>query len=134
MLKQIRTKEKRVAELEHLLKKLYEDYALGRISEDRFVKLSSSYENEEAQIKQSLAAQQAELDAARSETDRTEQFLALARKYRDCTELTDEMIHAFVEKIVVHRTIRPAPRQRIRSIEVHLNFIGQFSIPTKGME
>ena len=134
LLKQMRTKEKRVAELEHLLKKLYEDYALGRISEDRFVKLSSSYENEEAQIKQSLAAQQAELDAARSEADRTEQFLALARKYRDCTELTDEMIHAFVEKIVVHRTIRPAPRQRTRSIEVHLNFIGQFSIPTKGME
>ena len=43
-------------------------------------------------------------------------------------------IYAYVDKIVVHRTIRPAPGQRTRQIEVHLNFIGQFSIPSKGME
>lgn len=56
------------------------------------------------QEKQSLADQQTQLEAARTEADRTEQFLALVRKYRDCTELTDEMIHAIVDKIVVHRT------------------------------
>ncbi len=59
---------------------------------------------------------------------------ALAKKYRDCTEVTDEMIRAFVDKIVVHRTMYPASGQRTRQIEVHLNFIGQFSIPMEGME
>ncbi len=43
------------------------------------------------------------------------------------------MIRAFVDKIVVHRTIRPTPGQRTRQIEVHLNFIGQFSIPMEEM-
>lgn len=132
--KQIRSKEKRVAELEHLLKKLYEDYALGRITEDRFDKLSNAYEQEESELNQSLTAYQAQLDEVQADADRTEQFLALAKKYRDCTELTDDMIRAFVDKIVVHRTIRPAPGQRTRQVEVHLNFIGQFSIPLKGME
>ena len=132
--KQIRMKEKRVAELEHLLKKLYEDYALGRITEDRFDKLSNAYEQEEAELNRSLTAYQAQLNEVQADADRMEQFLALAKKYRDCTEVTDDMIRAFVDKIVVHRTIRPAPGQRTRQIEVHLNFIGQFSIPSKGME
>lgn len=132
--KQIRMKEKRIAELEHLLKKLYEAYALGRITEDRFDKLSNAYEQEEAELNQSLTAYQAQLNEVQADADRTEQFLALAKKYRDCTEVTDDMIRAFVDKIVVHRTIRPAPGQRTRQIEVHLNFIGQFSIPSKGTE
>ncbi len=132
--KQIRSKEKRVAELEHLLKKLYEDYALGRITEERFDKLSASYEEEEATLRESLATDQEHISEAQSKADRTDQFLALAKKYRYCTEVTDEMIRAFVDKIVVHRTIRLAPGQRTRQIEVHLNFIGQFSIPSKGTE
>lgn len=132
--KQVRMKEKRVAELEHLLKKLYEDYALGRITEDRFDKLSASYEQKEATLRESLTAYQAQLNEVQADADRTEQFLALAKKYRDCTEVTDEMIRAFVDRIVVHRTIRPTAGQCTRQIEVHLNFIGQFSVPMEGME
>ncbi len=102
--KQIRMKEKRVAELEHLLKKLYEDYALGRITEERFDKLSGSYEEEEATLRESLEVEQAQQHEVQADAERTKQFLALAKKYRDCTEVTDEMIRAFVDKIVVHRT------------------------------
>lgn len=79
--KQIRIKEKRIAELEHLLKKLYEDYALGRITEDRFDKLSNAYEQEEAELNRSLTAYQAQLNEVQADADRTEQFLALAKKY-----------------------------------------------------
>ncbi len=132
--KHIRSKEKRVAELEHLLKKLYEDYALGRITEERFDKLSASYEEEEATLRESLEVYQDQQREVQADAERTEQFLALAKKYRDCTEVPDEMIRAFVDKIVVHRTICPALGQRTRQIEVHLNFIGQFSIPMEGME
>ncbi len=132
--KQIRSTEKRVAELEHLLKKLYEDYALGRITEERFDKLSASYEEEEATLRENLAVDQDQQREVQADAERTEQFLALAKKYRDCTEVTDEMIRAFVDKIVVHRTMRPTPGQRTRQIEVHLNFIGQFSMPMEGME
>ena len=132
--KQIREKEKRIARLEHLLKKLYEDYALGHIPEERFDKLSAQYEQEEATLKSELADDQSRLKQAQTVTAQTDKYLALARKYRDCTEVTDDMILAFVEKIVVYRTIRPAKGQRTRQIEVHLNYIGQFPIPTEGME
>ena len=132
--KQIREKEKHIARLEHLLKKLYEDYALGHIPEERFDKLSAQYEQEEAMLKSELADDQARLNEVQTASAQTDKYLALARKYRDCTEVTDDMILAFVEKIVVYRTIRPAKGQRTRQIEVHLNYIGQFPIPTEGME
>ena len=57
-----------------------------------------------------------------------------AKKYRNCTELTDEMIRAFVEKIVVYKTLCTESGQRTKSIEVHLNFIGNFTIPTEEIE
>ena len=132
--KQIRDKEKHIARLEHLLKKLYEDYALGHVPEERFDKLSAQYEQEEATPKAELADDQARLNEVQTTSAQTDKYLALARKYRDCTEVTDDMILAFVEKIVVYRTIRPAKGQRTRQIEVHLNYIGQFPIPTEGME
>ncbi len=132
--KHIREKEKHIARLEHLLKKLYEDYALGHIPEERFDKLSAQYEQEEALLKAELADDQARLSEVQTTSAQTDKYLALARKYRDCTEVTDDMILAFVEKIVVYRTIRPAKGQRTRQIEVHLNYIGQFPIPTEGME
>ena len=132
--RQIRAREKRIAELEHLLKKLYEDYALGHITETRFEKLSASYEQEEEELKESLITEKAQLAEAQKEADRTEQFLALARKYRDCTKITDDMIRAFVEKIVVHKTVRSAAGQKTRQIEVHLSFIGQFVLPPEARE
>lgn len=132
--KLIHAKEKRIAELEHLMKKLYEDFALGRISEERFEKLSSSYEQEEDEAKQNISEVRNRINDAHSEAEQTEQFLALAKKYRDCTEVTDEMIRAFVEKIVVYKTLRTESGQRTKSIEVHLNFIGSFTIPTEGIE
>ena len=134
--KVIRNKEKRIARLDHLLKKLYEDYALGHIPEERFDKLSAQYEQEETMLKSELADDQARLNEVQMATAQTDKYLALARKYRDCTEMTDDMIRSFVEKIVVHKTIRPENGQRTRQIEVHLNYIGQFPIPTdmEGME
>ena len=132
--KHIREKEKHIARLEHLLKKLYEDYALGHIPEERFDKLSAQYEQEEATLKAELADDQARLNEVQTASAQTDKYLALARKYRDCTEVTDDMILAFVEKIVVYRTIRPAKGKSTRQIEVHLNYIGQFPIPTEGME
>ena len=132
--KHIREKEKHIARLEHLLKKLYEDYALGHIPEERFDRLSAQYEQEEATLKAELEDDQARLNEVQTTSAQTDKYLALARKYRDCTEVTDDMILAFVEKIVVYRTIRPAKGQRTRQIEVHLNYIGQFPIPTEGME
>ena len=120
--------QKRIAEIDHLVKKLYEDYALGRISEDRFDKLSIGYEAEQAALKEALAADRIRLEQMRTDTVSADHFIALAHQYRDCTEVTDEMIRAFIEKIVVHTATKDDRGHRTRQIDVHFSFIGQLDL------
>ena len=120
--------KKRIAELDILIKKLYETYALGRMDEKRFELLSAGYEKEQDELEQALAADQASLDQFNEDTDRADKFLALAKKYTDFSELTPAMLNEFVEKIMVHAPDRSAG-ERVQEIEIYLKFIGKFDVP-----
>ena len=120
--------KKRIAELDILMKKLYETYALGRMDEKRFELLSAGYEKEQDELEQALAADQANLDQFNEDTDRADKFLALAKKYTDFSELTAAMLNEFVEKIMVHAPDRSAG-ERVQEIEIYLKFIGKFDVP-----
>ena len=80
--------KKRIAELDMLIKKLYETYAMGKLEEKRFEMLSAEYEKEQDELEQTLASDQASLDQFNEDTDRADKFLALAKKYTDFSELT----------------------------------------------
>ena len=120
--------KKRMAELDILIKKLYETYALGRMDEKRFGLLSAGYEKEQDELEQALAADQASLDQFNADTDRADKFLALAKKYTDFSELTPAMLNEFVEKIMVHAPDR-STGERVQEIEIYLKFIGKFDVP-----
>lgn len=74
---------KRIAELDTIIQKLYESYALGKTPESRFNLLSSSYEKEQAQLKDKLAKTEEALATYHADTTNIEAFMALARQYRD---------------------------------------------------
>ena len=59
-----------------------------------------------------------------------EQFLALAKKYRDFTELTTPMINEFIDRILVHAPTKDEYGDRCQEVEIYLNFIGRFEVPT----
>lgn len=126
--KKITKAKKRSAELDVLIKKLYESYAMGKISEHRFDILCAEYEREQAELENMIAAEQSALEAFRTDTDRADQFLALAKKYTDFTELTTPMIFEFVDKILVHAPEK-IDGERTMEIDIYLKFIGKFDIP-----
>ena len=126
--KRVRKAERRVAELDHLLKKLYEDYALGHVSEERFDKLSAGYEAEQAAQKEALTTDKERLSQLQSDTERVDRFIALARQYCDCTEVTDEMIRTFIDKVIVYRTEKGENGHRTRRIDIHFSFIGRIDL------
>ena len=126
--RKVAKERKRSAELDVLIKKLYETYAMGKLEEKRFELLCAEYEKEQAELEQLLASEQAQLDQFHEVTDRASHFLALAQKYTDFTELTAPMIHEFVEKILVHAPDR-STGERVQEIEIYLNFIGKFEVP-----
>lgn len=75
----------------------------------------------------SITNQKAYLES-NSNAAKPSKFIALVRKYRDYTELTDMMLNEFIEKIVVHEADK-STGDRIQRIDIHFNFIGQFELP-----
>ena len=119
---------KRAKELDVIIKKLYESFAVGRISEERFDNLLAEYEKEQKQLLSSVESAEHQLSAFEEDTVRMEQFLSLAKKYTDFSELTTPMINEFVDKVLVH-----APEKidgdRVQEVEIYLKFIGHFDLP-----
>ena len=108
--------KKRIAELDNIIKKLYESFAIGRITDERFDTLLAEYEAEQR------------VSSFEEDTVRVVQFMELARKYTDFSELTTMMINEFIDKIIVH-----APEKidgdRVQEVEIYLKFIGHFEFP-----
>lgn len=119
---------KRITELDSIIKKLYESFAVGRISDERFDSLLAEYEAEQKSLIASVGDAEQRLSCFEEDTDRAAQFLTLAKKYTDFSELTTTMINEFIDKILVH-----APEKidgdRVQEVEIYLKFIGRFDLP-----
>ena len=126
--KKIVKARKRADELDGLIKKLYESYATGKITESRFETLIAEYEKEQAEVKALAETEQVQLDAYEADTDKVAHFLALAKKYTDFTELTPQMIYEFVDKILVHAPEK-IDGERTQEVEIYLKYIGKFDVP-----
>ena len=128
--RQMATMKKRHAELDVLIQKLYEAYALDKMPEERYLALSAGYEKEQKDLTERIAKCQQELEAFEMDSDRIEKFLALAERYTDFSELTTPMINEFVDRIEVHAPDKSSGKRR-QQIDIYLNFIGNFPIPAQ---
>lgn len=127
--RKLNRERKRIMELDTIIKKLYESFAVGRLSEERFDSLLAEYETEQKTLRTSVTEAEAKLSSFEEDTARVEQFLALAKKYTDFSELTTPMINEFIDKIIVHAPER-IDGERVQEVEIHLRFIGRFELPT----
>ena len=120
--------KRRFDELDTIIKKLYESYAVGRIGEDRFDTLLAGYEQEQTALRQSITEAESALVNFEQDTANVEHFLDLARKYTNFSELTTPMINEFVDKIVVHAPDK-STGDRVQEVDIYLKFIGKFDAP-----
>ena len=126
--KQISKNEKRIAELDTLFKKTYEDFAAGRLNEKRFEQLSNGYEAEQAELITQTAALKTEIEQFDNDSLRADRFLELARKYADIPELTSPLLQEFIQKVVVYEADKSSGKREQR-VDIYLNHIGQFVPP-----
>ena len=122
--RKLEKQERRYNELDAIIQRLYEDHVVGKLSEERFAKLSEGYEQEQATLKQSIEDLSAIVHAAQTQAVNVQSFLKIVKKYTQPTELTPALLREFVEKIVVHAPDKSSGH-RIQRIDVHYNFIGE---------
>jgi len=117
--------QSRIQELDKIFQRIYEDNINEKLSDDRFMKLSKGYENEQHSLQNELASLQEDLQKEEKQSFDVKQFLAIVRKYIDITTLTPEIIHEFIDRIIVHTPDKSSGR-RLQEIEIIYNHIGVF--------
>lgn len=133
-LKQKITKDnRRVIDLNKLIRQLYEDNVIGKLSDKRFNLMIEDYEEEQKQLEQSIEQSETMLKQLDEESFNTTKFIELIKKYTDLSELTTPMINEFVDKILVHEG-KWENYQRTQEIEIYLNFVGKIEITKKEIE
>ncbi len=125
---EIKQAKKRIAELDVIIQKLYEAYALGKTPENRFEVLSTAYEKEQSELKTALAQNEAALSDYNADSSNIERFMALAHQYRDVEELTAPVINSFIDKVIAHAP-QKVNGQRCMQVEIIFHFIGNFTVP-----
>lgn len=127
--KQIEKGEKRVKELDRLFRKIYEDNVNGKLSDERFYKLSDGYETEQKELEQEIERLTAEVSQTDMEITNVSKLIAVTKKYTRIDELTPEILNAFVDKIVVHEREKKDGK-RTQAVDIYYSYVGIVDIPT----
>lgn len=117
--------QKRIGELDTIFQRIYEDNIIGKLSDERFMKMSKRYEDEQHTLQTEADEIQSELQQEEKKSVDVKRFLAIVKKYTDLTELTPEIFREFIDKIIVHAPDKSSGR-RLQEIEIIYNHIGEF--------
>ena len=127
--KELKTFLARDEELDGLFERIYEDNVSGKLSDDRFAKMSRRYEEEQKELAEKIKKIRSEIEKQSSRSMTTDMFIGLVRKYTRARKLTPRMLNELVEKIEVFNAekIDGVWEQRLR---IHYNCVGTIEIPT----
>ena len=120
----------RAGKLDSIIQRLYEDNLDGKISDERFAKMTASYEDEQKTLESRIRELKAAIGTVTENASNVDAFLKLVRRYTDIQELTAEIIREFVEKIYVYKA-EHIDGKRVQRIKIVWNCIGEFIPPDK---
>ena len=126
--REIAQAEKRIAELDRIFKRIYEDDISGTISHERFLKLSTDYEAEQRELTEQVKTWREVVETFEQDRSDFDSFAAIVRKYVGIRELTPTIVNEFVKKIIVHAPDKSSGHRR-QKIELVWNFVGAVNLP-----
>lgn len=112
--------KKRIAEIDKLIQRIYEDNVIGKLSDERFATLSNTYETEQKELKEKLPEMESYLEAETDKTVNLQKFVQKVKAITEPTELTGELVHEFIDKIVVSAA-RYLDGKRYQIIDIYYN-------------
>ena len=128
--KKVGDNEKRLDEIEFLLKKNFESYAHGILKENDFRNLTDAYENERQQLQEEIERLTEEVEHAEVQVDNVAKMIALTKRYTRIDELTTDILNTFIDKIAVHERVKGADGKKTQEIEIYYSYVGIVNVPT----
>lgn len=124
---------RRISEIDAIIQRLYEDVVKGTLTDERFVKMSAAYEQEQKELEASTAELRETVEACEQQKGNINDFLKLVKSYIEPEQLTPEILHMFVDKIVVHEG-DSLNGHRIQQVDIYYNFVGQIDMSVEKVE
>ena len=125
--------KKRMAELDEKINKLYESTLSGLLPERQAQRMIQQYDEEQLVLEKRVAELESLVQQDEIKQVDASRFIALVKKYRDCEELTDTMLYAFIDRIEVHEATGGRTIYRQQNIDIHFNFIGNYYPPVEAV-
>ena len=122
---------KRMTELDTLIQNLYESSVKGTLPERQAQRMIQQYDEEQILLERRVEELKSQIQYDEVKQAETGRFIALVKKYKDCTELTDTMLYAFIDRVEVHEATGGRTIYRQQVIDIHFNFIGHFYPPAE---
>ncbi len=130
--KEMEQSMQRIAKLDTIIQRLYEDNIEGKISDARFTKMTATYEQEQKGLEAKVTILQETISKLKRQQLNIDSFLTQVRKYTAVKELDAEIIRSLVERIDVFQSEKiPGMRTKKQTILIHWNFIGAIDLPEK---
>ena len=117
-------------ELDGLFERIYEDNVSGKLSNDRFAKMSRRYEEEQKELSEKIKKFRSEIEKQNSRAASTDMFVSIVRKYTRARKLTPRMLNELVEKIEVYNAER-IDGEWVQRLRIHYNCVGEMNIPNE---
>ena len=119
----------RIKELDKLIERIYEDNVLGKISDERFTRMSASYEAEQKSLIASVSASEALLREMEKETVNLRLLLNTLRECTDLEELTPTIVNTLIKRIEVHNNDKSSGHCYVK-VDIYFTAAGLIDIPT----
>ena len=117
-------------ELDGLFERIYEDNVSGKLSDDRFAKMSRRYEEKQKELSEKIKKLRSEIEKQSSRATSTDMFVSIVRKYTRARKLTPRMLNELVEKIEVYNAEK-IDGEWVQRLRIHYNCVGEMNIPNE---
>lgn len=120
--------KKRLADIDKLITRIYEDMVLGSLSQERYQKMLEGYEAEQTALNNEVIGLEDWVATREEMEDNVDQFLALMEKYVDIPELTTTIVNEFIKQIIVYAPDKSSGK-RTQKVKIVFNFLEEVEVP-----
>ena len=126
--KELAALQARDEELDGLFERIYEDNVSGKLSDDRFAKMSRRYEEEQKEVSEKIKTLRSEIDKLSSKAVTADMFISTVRKYTRTKALTPRMLNELIDRIEVYQAEK-IDGEWVQHLTIHYNCVGAIFIP-----
>ena len=125
----IEKSRKQIQELDRLFSRIYEDNTLGKLSDERYARMSAAYESEQKELLAAVESDEQTVRDMEQERIDLKQFMEAMRECNDTKELTPTLVNTLIKRIEVHNSSVDENGVKHVPVDIHFTAVGIINIP-----